>query len=167
MTSEELIFQTYRGKRLLLDANLLLLFSIGSFERKRVEQFKRTQQFTTSDFDLLATLLLQFKEIVTTPHLLTEVNSLANSLPENIKAEWSIHFKELIDQLSETLEPAKNIAQESAFGLFGLADASLQNAAVDTLILTEDGRLSDFLGRQGFPILNFRDLALYAKADVA
>ena len=49
--------------------------------------------------------------------------------------------------------------QETSFNPFGLAGAAVQNASIDTLVLTEDFRLSGFLQSQGIATLNFRDLA--------
>jgi hypothetical protein len=129
MTPEEYIFNQYRGKRVLLDANILLLYLIGSFERRRVEQFKRTSDFSVADFDLLASILTAFRTVVTTPHLLTEVSNLANSLPEYLKPLWSEHFALQTNRLLEVFEPAVNVMQQKSFGLFGLADAAVHEAS--------------------------------------
>jgi hypothetical protein len=153
--SAELIFAQYRGKRILLDANLLLLYLVGTLQRERIATFKRTSQFSPEDFDLLLALVAQFRLLVTTPHLLTEVNSLANSLPEYLKPGWCDHFGRKI----APFQPASIIMRQTAFNPFGLTDAAIQNASADTLILTEDFRLSGFLQSQGVATLNFRDLA--------
>jgi hypothetical protein len=160
MIAEESIFSQYRGKRVLVDTNLLLLYLIGSFERKRIARFKRTADFSESDFDKLASFLAAFRTIVTTPHLLTEVNSLANALPEDVKPFWADHFAFLATTFLEIYEPASDLVKQSAFARFGLADAAIQNASRDTLVLTEDFRLSGFLHSQGVAVLNFRDLIL-------
>ncbi len=157
MTEEE-TFQRYRGKRVLVDANLLLLYFVGSFQRSRITIFKRTARFTLADFDALSTLLAQFQVVVTTPHVLTEVSSLANSLPEHVKASWSDHFAAKTTALLEVFEPATKIMQASSFNPFGLTDAAIQSISADTLVLTEDFRLSGFLAFQGVSTLNFRGL---------
>ena len=158
MTEEE-IFQQYRGRRVLVDANLLLLFFIGSFQRSRVSTFKRTAHFTLAEFDALSALLAQFQIVVTTPHVLTEVSNLANSLPEHVKDSWADHFAAKTTALLEILEPATKVMQASSFNPFGLTDAAIHSIAADTLVLTEDFRLSGFLGSQGVSTLNFRSLA--------
>ena len=158
MIFEESVFAKYRGKRVLLDANLLLLFLIGSFERNRVERFKRTADFTVSDFDLLATLLQEFRSVVTTPHLLTEVSNLSNSLPEYLKTDWFYHFASQTENFLEVMHPAISIMNETSFNRYGLADAAIHSAATETLVLTEDYRLSGFLRSQGIDVLNFNDL---------
>lgn len=158
MTVDEAIFNRYRGKRILLDANLLLLWMIGSYQRSRIEVFKRTSSFTTADFDALEAIVLQFRLLVTTPHLLTEVSNLSNALPEHLKLSWWKHFQARLCYLTEVYEPALALTREPAFNPFGLSDAAVQHAAGDTLILTEDFRLAGFLHLQGIGVLNFRHL---------
>ncbi|RXH56370.1 hypothetical protein GRAN_3227 [Granulicella sibirica] len=45
-----------------------------------------------------------------------------------------------------------------SFDPFGLTDAAIHSAAAETLVLTEDFRLSGFLQTQGIDALNFRHL---------
>ena len=161
MTSEESVFNEYRGKRVLLDANLFLLLLIGSFERQRIKQFKRTSGFLAEDFDLLVIFLQAFRTVVTTPHVLTEVSNLANSLPEHLKSSWYEHFAQRAFDFVEIFEPAVNVMQQPSFNPFGLTDAALQ-ASPDVLVLTEDYRLSGFLRTQGKAVLNFGDLRMIA-----
>jgi len=161
MTIEESIFSQYRGKRVLVDTNLLLLYLVGGFERKRITRFKRTAEFSESDFEVLASFLAAFRTIVTTPHLLTEVNSLANGLPDDLKPFWADHFALIAKTFLEIYEPAESLMRQPSFVHFGLADAAIHGASEDTLILTEDFRLSGFLRSQGISVLNFRDLILF------
>lgn len=162
MTNSEAVFNHYRGKRVLLDTNLLLLFLIGSYECSRITRFKRTAGFSESDFDILAGLMTAFSAMVTTPHVLTEVSNLANSLPEYLQPSWSEHFALHIPILLELFTPAAEIMNQSSFALFGLTDAAIHTIATDTLILTEDFPLSGFLRSQNVPVLNFKELVLLA-----
>lgn len=157
MIAEE-IFRSHKGKDVVLDANLLLLFLIGTFQRERISAFKRTAQFSAEEFDALQSVLTHFRRIITTPHLLTEVSNLSNSLPEHLKAAWSDHFAAAIHGLVEVLHPASDIAAESAFNPFGLTDAAVQNASAAALVLTEDFRLSGYLRSLGIATLNFREI---------
>ena len=158
MSSIETVFRKYRGKRVLMDSNLLLLYLIGTFQREQVTRFKRTSQFTTFDFDSLVSLLSQFKQFVTTPHILTEVSNLANALPASMKSDWSEHFASNIRAMDEVHDSAVSITEEPSFNPFGITDAALQKAAVDTLLLTEDFRLAGYLRSFGVDALNFREL---------
>lgn len=157
MTDDD-VFQRYRGKSILLDANLLLLLLIGAFQRERISTFKRTAQFSVDEFEVLRSLVSQFRTIITTPHLLTEVSNLANSLPEYVKEAWAAHFAAQIGTLLEVFYPASEIIAESAFNAFGLSDAAIQKASKGTLVLTDDFRLSGYLRSLGFATLNFREV---------
>jgi uncharacterized protein YacL len=79
-------------------------------------------------------------------------------LPEHLKPLWSEHFAQQTTSLLEVFEPAVKVMQQVSFGAFGLTDAAVHEAAQDTLIVTEDFRLSGFLRSQGVAVLNFRDL---------
>jgi hypothetical protein len=162
MTATELLFEKYRGKRILLDANLLLLFLIGTFDRGLIDRFKRTASFAAGDFGILANIIPMFRHFITTPQILTEVSSLANALPDFIKPEWNKHLRSHTANLFEILKSSVDLMETPAFVPFGLADASVFAAAFDTLILTEGFRLSGFLRAANLPVLNFRDLLALA-----
>jgi hypothetical protein len=77
------LIESYRQRGILIDTNILLLWLVGSVNRQRTSKFNRTQQFTVEDYDILLRLLEYFfPKIITTPNILTEVNTLANQLGE-------------------------------------------------------------------------------------
>jgi hypothetical protein len=61
---------------LLVDTNLLVLYAIGTVNRRRIETFKRTRQYTEGDFDKLLRVLNAFTPLCTLPHVLAEVSNL-------------------------------------------------------------------------------------------
>jgi hypothetical protein len=71
-----LLQKHYRGG-VLIDSNLLLLLMIGAIDRDRITTFKRTQKYSSDDFELLQQLVSKFSKIVTTPQILTEVSTSA------------------------------------------------------------------------------------------
>lgn len=52
---------------LLIDTNLLLLLVVGTIDPGYVRRHKRTQRFTTRDYDELVALADLFDVLVTTP----------------------------------------------------------------------------------------------------
>lgn len=68
----------YRSKGVLLDANLMVLILVGTVNKVRILNFKRTQNFTVEDFELLSHLVAYFGRLVTTPHLLSQASDLAD-----------------------------------------------------------------------------------------
>jgi len=164
MTLEEQLFARHRGKSVLLDSNLLLVFLAGSFDPRLFGSFKRISGYTLNDYDLLVRFLGFFKTLLTTPHILTEVSNLANSLPLGIKPDWYRYFAILIASerdhsgLKEQWTPAIELAKMPEFAAFGITDTALTKLALDALVVTEDYRLSGFLRSQGVPVINFGDL---------
>jgi len=55
---------------------------VGTVNRNRISKFNRTEKFVPKDYDSLLQILSYFDKIMTTPNILTEVNSLANQLGE-------------------------------------------------------------------------------------
>ena len=162
MKTEEALFHKYRGKKLLLDSNLMLLYLIGSFQRNLVENFKRTQVFSIRDYDLLIRIVQQFRTLVTTPHILTEVSNVSNfsnSLPSHLRTFWLDYFAVQIQSFDEVRTAAGVLCNEASFNPFGLTDAALHNASADTLVMSEDFRLTGFLSSLGVATINFRDIA--------
>ncbi|WP_292743219.1 hypothetical protein [Nostoc sp. NMS4] len=74
------LIRRYSQKGVLVDKNILLLLLVGSVNQERITKFNRTQQFIPEDYELLLAFIEKFKKLVTTPNILTEVNSLANQL---------------------------------------------------------------------------------------
>ena len=65
----------HRGKSALLDANLLLVYVIGKTDRKLLGRHHHTKQYE-EDFELLEMVVDNFRTIMTTPNILTEVSNL-------------------------------------------------------------------------------------------
>ncbi len=76
----------YRRRGLLVDANLLLLYFLGSYDRKQISSNKRLATFSVEDFDLIVRVLKLFSLLVTTPNILTEVSNLSNAIAASEKA---------------------------------------------------------------------------------
>jgi hypothetical protein len=164
MTIEEEIFRQHRGKSVILDSNLLLLLLIGGFRLRLIANFKRTAKYSIEDFEVLLRFLGNFSRILTTPHVLTEVSNLANSLPEWQKQEWGEFFRVRIAQLQEAHETSAEIAQAPGFVLLGLTDAALSRLAQNTLLITDDRRLCGYLKALSIDAYNFDDLLLIRRS---
>ena len=90
---------------LLVDTNLLVLFTIGTVNRDRIEQFKRTRQYTKTDYDLLFRVLGQFNPLYTVAHVLAEVSNLTDlSGSERLQARYVL--KEALSVLNEAEMPS-------------------------------------------------------------
>ena len=149
----------YPEEGVLIDSNLLLLLFVGQYDPKRIERFKRTHQFGISDFELLVDYIEQFKEVVTTPSILTEVSNLLGQLPENLKCYFWQHFAHSLKDLHEHYTASHELGSEKAFPRFGLTDMAILRAASGKYrVLTDDFRLTQYLLSQNVDVINFNNL---------
>ncbi|MGA2673353.1 MAG: hypothetical protein ABSE99_08995 [Terracidiphilus sp.] len=151
------LLQPYQGKPAILDSNLLLLHWCASFDSDLVRSFKRLNSFQPEDVVLLSETLKVFSAVRTTPHVLTEVSNLANSLPKWRKENWSNHFSRQIQVIPEEWTAAATLAT-SDFLPLGLTDAALAALAKTHVILTLDFPLSNSLESRGLNVINFTHL---------
>jgi hypothetical protein len=148
-----------RAARIVLDSNLLLLLLIGSYDIEMIEWFKRVSDFTADDFNLLQSVL-EGKSLVATPHILTEVSNLANSLGEPLKTNWLLYYGKWIARIAEDQFPASELAAQPEFSLFGLTDAALCKLCSDAIVITADYRLSGYLRKREALVVSFDELRL-------
>lgn len=147
----------YRGKPAVLDSNLLLLFWCATFDSTLIRTAKRLNAFCQADIELLVNTLKLFSKICTTPHVLTEVSNLANSLPQWRKQGWTDHFVSQVDLIDERWTSAQSIVHNPAIFL-GLTDACLCGLAATHVILTIDFPLSNYLESMKLNVINFNHL---------
>jgi hypothetical protein len=141
---------------------LLLLLFVGLRDRNRIPKFKRTAQFTIRDFERLAAFIRRFRELVTTPSILTEVSNLLGQLPDSLKYSFYQHFAHAIKDMHEQYTPSQELGNEKAFPRFGLTDAAILHAASGKyLVLTDDFRLARYLEGQNIDVINFNHLRTF------
>jgi hypothetical protein len=154
------VVERYRLRGVLLDTNILLLYLVGSFDQKRIARFKRTLAYSAEDYGLLLALLMRFRRIVTTPHILSEVNSLAGQFGEPARAGLFELFARIIgDLLAEEYVASAAAAGIAQFPRLGLTDSGILCLVKDKyLVLTDDLKLCGHLEKAGIDVLNFNHL---------
>lgn len=156
------LFARHWQKGILIDTNILLLYFVGTVNRERISRFKRTQQFIPEDYDLLIQILNYSQKIVTTPNILTEVNSLANQLGEPERSQCFTIFADSISKLEESYMASKTIATNERFTKFGLTDCGIFNLAKNRyLVLTDDLKLAVYLQKEAIDTINFNNIRAY------
>jgi uncharacterized protein YaiI (UPF0178 family) len=130
---------------------------------QRISQFKRTQQFVSEDYNTLIEIINYFRnKIITTPNILTEVNSLANQLGEPERSQCFTICGQDISGLEECYTESRTIAQNDKFTKFGLTDCSIINLVKNKyLVLTDDLRLASYLQKQEIDTVNFNNIRIY------
>ncbi len=143
-----------------MDTNLLLLFFVGDYNRGLVERFRRTRdRFVSADYDTLAGLLLAFRQIVTTPHILTETSNLMGQLTGHARDECFSRLAAVVPKMRETYVPSEDLVQRPPFIKFGITDTSIiEVAAKPYLVLTDDFPLANYLQSRGLDVLNFNNI---------
>ncbi len=164
----EQLISRYRHKGILVDTNILLLYFVGLFDPSQISNFKRTTQFTYDDDELLRLLLEPFERIVTTPNILTEVNSFSGQFAENIKKKTikeplkKEFFRKLAERLlvlEEFYIHSHESATKEEFTELGLTDVSIMILSKGNyLVLTDDFRLSQYLKTADMDVINFNHI---------
>ena len=141
---------------LLVDTNLLVLFAVGSVNRRRIEVFKRTRQYTIGDFELLLRVLGNRSSLYTVAHVLAEVSNLTDlpGLERHLVREI---LKQTISLLTEAEIASARAADEPVYPRLGLVDAAIAAVAREhkCTVLTDDLDLYLALQRDQIEVINF------------
>ena len=148
------LVQKYRNKGLLIDTNLILLYIVGSFDISLIRHFSRTSAFTESDFERVSKFVDYFNVKITTPHIVTEVSNLIGR-----RVELKQFLSAFIETSNEVFQESIKICKHDIFFNFGLTDAAIAETAKDSyIVLTDDGRLVDFLIRSKIDAVSLEDI---------
>ncbi len=159
MDHVEKLLRAYRTKGVLVDSNLLLVYFVGIHDPARIPSFKRTAAFSTDDFFLLVRLIRFFRKVVTTPNILTEVNSLSNQLAEPSKSKHYVEFSKQIALLDEYYLSSAQVSSLTSFKRFGLTDSGIAELALGKyLVLSDDLKLVIYLQNVGVDAVNFNHI---------
>lgn len=159
-TYEEILIEKYRTKGILIDANLALLYLVGSFDQRLIGdgKFNKLSNYTIEDYLLLLRLKSRFKKAVTTPHVLTEVSNLTNDFPEQTKMRCLRKFYETFVEIDELTVSSKEAMLRPEFHFLGLTDSALVLVSRQFMIVTDDGRLVKKMSESRLDALNFNHL---------
>ena len=152
------LIQKHRGKGVLVDTNLLVLLLVGAVNRRRIQNFKRTGDFTVQDFDLLTCLLDWFGKLIATPHVLSQVSDLTDLTGTELTRVRAV-FKTLVEEIEECCDTSRILVANPLFARFGLTDSAIATVCSrGILVLTTDVRLQLALQERDIDALNFNDI---------
>jgi hypothetical protein len=155
MLDARALIEKHQAKGVLVDANLLVLLLVGRVNRRRIPAFKRTQNFTIEDSELLEHLVAWFGKLFATPHVLSQVSDLAD-LPGKDLHKVRQLFKAVVEEIEETYDPSKSLVADPLFERLGLTDAAIATVCSrGILVLTADVELQLALQHRGADALNF------------
>jgi len=123
----------------ILDTNVLLVLTVGLWNSKAISEYKRTSSYSADDFVLLSSIVERVGKIVTTPHILTEVCNLTDSLNRQHGCQIYQTLALLQQDARERRQEAVRLMTDPLFLTFGLADTSLIDASKKRhLVITDE-----------------------------
>jgi rRNA-processing protein FCF1 len=154
------IIRKYARIGIIVDTNLLLLWLIGQFNVTLILSFKRTQGFSVANFERLTGFIAQFRKIVVTPHILTEVSNFVGQLGEPVRQKVYQHFAEQLPAFDEIPVAAVDAAVRPEIAMLGLSDVCILMAAQNRYpVLTNDLNLGRYLSSNGIDLVNYNVLS--------
>jgi len=143
----------------LIDSNLLVLLVVGSVNPNRIGTFKRTRQYSRSDYTALVRVVGHFARVYTLAQIVAEVSNLTDLTGgERIAARQNLSA--LLPVLNEPPLPSRRAIEERAYTRLGITDAAIVCAAREhgCCVLTSDLELYLALLQADVPALNFSHL---------
>lgn len=130
--------------RVILDANLLVVYVIGVKHPERLGDHRRVKEYLPSDFTVLTMILSHFNQIVLTPNVITECSDLLGDGESDSDAKEAlkalIHSPEV--RVIEEYVPSKDASTRNQYKYLGIADcALLELIDDDTILLSADSQL--------------------------
>jgi len=141
--------------KVILDTNLLLLWLVARADATLLQQFKRVQQFTYQDIELLQSFLQPYEKFVTTPHILSETSNFLDQAPSWQRTALINALKDFIRSGVEVYRPAGELIERDEFNALGLTDTGIAQLSAEAVVLTVDFRLAGKIEAMGGNALNF------------
>jgi hypothetical protein len=146
----------------LFDSNLLVVVIAGK-TRPSLLSHGPAKDYTWNDYENLIEILSEFKTAVTTPQVLSEVNSLLNKTGYAREECRAVLARE-IPLLEERMITGASVSTNAAFPQYGLTDLSIKEAASnDTLVLSADWPLIGMLRAGGIAALHYEEIVALQK----
>lgn len=126
-----------------IDANLLVLFVVGSAGKDIIGKHRRLRgDFSADDYELLLDLFGTVDQLFVMPNTLTEASNLLAQHREPERSILLARLRAVIYENEEVVVASGDAAASPAFTRHGLTDAALLEAASgETPLLTVDGAL--------------------------
>lgn len=152
----EVLINKHKKNGAFLDANLALLLLVGQVDRNHISVFKRTSSYTAEDYLALMGILKNFRKIVTTPNVLTEVNNLAGALAGKHKDAFMSVFSRYIEGTEERYLQSNLAMKEPGFLKYGITDVgAIWTCRSKYLLISDDFKMVAPARAAGVDVLNF------------
>jgi hypothetical protein len=143
-------------KKIALDANLLVLLTVGLAEPKLIAAHKRLRDYDLDDFEMLKSLISVSDGVVVTPNTLSEASNLLRQIGEPARSQIAASFRRLIGATSEVYVRSAVASSRPEFLWLGLSDSAiLEVSREDIVVLSVDANLCVAAVRAGYEAVNF------------
>jgi hypothetical protein len=159
------MLREFVSKGILIDANLLVVYTVGIVDPRLVGKTKRTENFNPEDAKFLIRAVQKFKRRFTTPGILTETTNLLEPFFKTLREEtrhWlKTAIREDLSLIEERWIPGKQIAEDDNLLKFGFGDLAITAlAGEEIVVLTADLPLHLLLQSRGLPNVNYNHLRM-------
>lgn len=156
------LLQKMQTHGVVLDTNLLVLLIVGLADIHLVAQHKKLNSYNETDFKLLVAILDKCKKIVITPHILAETSNLVTfgmHGDNETKVFFALRLFMERENFLEIHTHGKDISNKEGYLKFGLSDIGLlETLKSESVLLTDDYKLSGYAEKRNFETLNFNHL---------
>lgn len=156
-----MIEETYIGKPIIVDTNLLLLYLIGSFNKDLIRKHKRLSNYNEKDFIFVKNVIKKSPLIFTTPHILAEVSNIID-IDDPKFSRYFTKFVKMLTLLSEFYSRKEDLINDWIFETLGLTDSAIINAAKTNklVILTDDREATSIIRAEFIDVINLTELKI-------
>jgi hypothetical protein len=143
-------------KSIVLDANLLVLFVVGLTDPAYVDKHKRLRAYDLLALHLLRNIIASSKEVLVTPHALSEASNHLRQIAEPARSHIGRTFQKFIERSKEIYVKSATASSRAEFLDLGLSDSALMEVAKeDVVIVSVDLDLCIAAEIAGYSALNF------------
>lgn len=146
-------------KKIVLDANLLVLLVVGLTDRDLIAKHKRLRIYTHDDFEILQRTIQESSGILVTPNALSEASNFLRQIADPDRSSISTVFSALIQKTSELYIKSADASLRKEFLWLGLADnVLLEVGKLDVVLVSTDAALCVAAQKAGYSALNFNHI---------
>lgn len=156
MSYLETLIIKYKNKGLIIDTNIFLLLLVGSYDKTKISEFKKTQKYTSQDYEYLIKFLKHFT-LLTTPNILSEVTNHSETFNKKTKGKLFEILKTITYASIENYVSSYEVMNNVYFK-FGLTDSTIESLSDEYLVLTDDFPLYGYLASKSKYVINFNHL---------
>ena len=138
------------------DTNVLLFFLVAQTDLSLLRTFKRVQNFDSPDVEILRDVLEPFRNMVTTPHVLTEVSNFIDQAPQYRRADLVRALQTFIHSTTESYHESRVLSDRDEFAALGLSDTALSALSDECTVITLDFHLAGRIRQAGGSVINFQ-----------